>query len=75
MEPVDAALLVLRTWLGVVILLHGVNHGRSLDGTAKWFGSVGFSSPRLQAQASAFAEIGIGSLLVVGLLTPSPPPA
>ncbi len=70
MESLDVAMLVLRIWVGIVILLHGVNHARSLDGTAGWFGSVGFSSPKLQALASAVVEIGVGVLLIIGLLTP-----
>lgn len=70
MEPLDVAMLVLRIWAGVVILLHGVNHAKSLEGTAGWFESVGFSSPKLQALASAVVEIAIGVFLILGLLTP-----
>ena len=51
------------------MIAHGVNHARSLDGTAKWFGSVGFRSPRLNAFLSAGNEIAIGVGLAVGLLT------
>jgi putative oxidoreductase len=70
MEPIDIAMLVLRVGIGLVIVAHGVNHARSLEGTASWFESVGFKQARLQALASAVAEIGIGVLLVAGLLTP-----
>ncbi len=70
MEPLDVAMLVLRIWAGVAILLHGVNHAKSLEGTAGWFESVGFSSAKLQALASAVVEIGVGVLLIIGLLTP-----
>lgn len=69
MSEIDVAMLVLRVWLGVVMVAHGVNHARSLDGTAKWFGSVGFSSPRLNAWLSAANEIAVGVALVIGLLT------
>lgn len=63
------ALTVLRVWLGGVILAHGVNHARSIDGTARWFGSKGFRHARAQAQFSAFGEIALGVLLIAGLLT------
>lgn len=51
------------------MLAHGVNHARSLEGTAKWFEKVGFRSPKLNAMLSAGAEIAIGLGLIVGLLT------
>ncbi|MDH3498948.1 MAG: DoxX family protein [Acidimicrobiia bacterium] len=70
MEPIDFAMLVLRVGIGLVILAHGVNHARSLDGTASWFESVGFKNAGLQASMSALVEIGVGILLVIGLLTP-----
>jgi putative oxidoreductase len=70
MEAIDIALLILRLWAGIVMIAHGVNHGRNLDGTARWFESVGFSSPRLNAQLSFLNEIAIGIGLIVGLLTP-----
>ena len=70
MEPTDFAMLVLRAGIGLVIIAHGVNHARSLDGTASWFEGVGFKQARLQAIASAVVEIGVGSLLILGLLTP-----
>jgi putative oxidoreductase len=69
MDPVDVALLSLRVWLGVVMIAHGINHARSLEGTAAWFAKVGFRHPRLNALASAGAEIAIGLGLIVGLLT------
>lgn len=69
METMDIAALILRVWVGVVIALHGLNHARSLDGTAKWFASIGFKSARIQAAASAGVEIGAGILLAFGLLT------
>ncbi|WP_093086308.1 DoxX family protein [Pseudonocardia oroxyli] len=64
------AALVLRAAVGGTILAHGVRHARSLDGTAGWFGSIGFRQPRLQAKASAAVEIGAGAALVAGAATP-----
>lgn len=69
MTEIDIAMLALRLWAGIVMIAHGVNHARSLDGTARWFGSVGFSSPRLNAWLSAANEIAVGAALVLGLLT------
>lgn len=70
MDAIDIALLILRVWAGIVMIAHGINHGRNLDGTANWFASVGFRSPRLNAQLSFLNEIAIGTALIAGLLTP-----
>src|SRR6202034_2534390 len=48
----------------------GVRHGRPLDGTAGWFGSIGFKQPRLQATASAVVEVGAGAALIAGAGAP-----
>lgn len=69
MDALDAVLLGLRLWLGIVMLAHGWGHARNIDGTAAWFGSVGFRSPRAQAMVSAAGELAIGAALVLGLLT------
>jgi putative oxidoreductase len=70
MDAIDVAGLALRAWLGVVMVAHGVNHARSLDGTTRWFASAGFSRPRLVAMGSAIGETTVGVGLVVGLATP-----
>jgi putative oxidoreductase len=69
LEELDIALLIVRVWLAVVMILHGINHGRNLEGTARWFESVGFRSARLNAQISSAGEIAIGLAIGVGLLT------
>ena len=69
MEPTDFALLVVRLWAGGVMIAHGANHARSLQGTANWFASVGFSAPRFNALLSAVNELAIGFALIFGLLT------
>ena len=69
MDNVDIALLLLRVWAGFVIIAHGINHGRSMEGTARWFDSVGFKAPKLNAFLSAGNEVAIGLALVFGLLT------
>lgn len=52
------------------MIAHGVKHARSLPGTARWFESIGFRKPRLQAQLSAVVEIGSGAALIAGAATP-----
>jgi putative oxidoreductase len=59
-DAVELAVTGLRVWLGVVMIAHGLNHARSLDRTAKWFGSVGFKMPRRQAQVSALVRLRSG---------------
>jgi putative oxidoreductase len=66
----DVASLVLRAAIGGTLVAHGVRHGRSLDGTARWFGSIGFKEPKLQAAASAVVEVGAGAALIAGAGTP-----
>ena len=70
MNPIDGGLLILRIVVGLTIIAHGVNHARNLEGTARWFARVGFRMAPVQARMSAVTEIGAGSLLLVGLLTP-----
>jgi putative oxidoreductase len=64
------AQLPLRTVVGGTMVVHGIRHGRSLDGTARWFGSIRFRQPQLQAAASAVVEVGAGGALIAGLATP-----
>ncbi|MFD3309533.1 DoxX family protein [Streptomyces sp. NPDC058656] len=70
MDGVDVARYALRAVIGGTMIAHGVRHGRTLDGTAGWFGSVGFRRPRLQAAASAVVEVGAGAALLAGAATP-----
>lgn len=72
-DVLDLALTILRGWVGVVMLAHGVNHifgGGKIAGTARWFGSMGMKPPLVQAWLASLTEIGAGVLLIVGLLTP-----
>ncbi|RTL70107.1 MAG: DoxX family protein [Pseudonocardiaceae bacterium] len=66
----EVARLLLRGVIGGTMIAHGVRHGRTLDGTARWFGSIGFRQPELQAKTSAAVEIGAGAALVAGAGTP-----
>ena len=69
MDTINAALLVLRVWLGIVFLAHGFKHARSRVKTSDWFASIGFKSPQFQWFASTATELGVGVLLIAGLLT------
>ena len=64
------ARLLLRGVVGGTMIAHGVRHGRTLEGTARWFESIGFKHPMHQARASAAVEIGSGAALVLGAGTP-----
>jgi putative oxidoreductase len=66
----DLARLLLRATIGGTVIRHGVKHGRTLAGTAGWFGSIGFREPELQAKLSAAVEVAAGTALVLGAGTP-----
>ena len=72
-DQLNLGLLILRTCLGLFLAYHGYNKvfgGGGLDGTAKWFGSMGMKWPVVQARLAAATEIGAGIMLALGLLTP-----
>lgn len=69
-DSFDTARLVLRVAVGGTMIAHGVKHGRTLDGTAGWFASIGFREPQLQARLSAVVEVGSGAALLAGAATP-----
>jgi len=69
----DVGLLVLRLVFGPFLAYHGYNKvfgPGGLDGTTKWFRSIGMKWPRWQARLAATTEIGAGLLFAAGLLTP-----
>jgi putative oxidoreductase len=76
MDDVDSlnlALLVLRCGVGAVMLAHGINHifgGGKIEGTGRWFASLGMKPGILHAWTASLVEVGGGALLVAGLLTP-----
>ena len=72
MNQLDTAAALLRLALGVVMLAHGWNHlfgPGGVEGTAKWFGSMGLRPPKVHALASGLTELGAGTGLLLGLLT------
>jgi putative oxidoreductase len=69
----NLALLALRGSFGAMIAAHGLNKffgGGRIAGTAGWFESIGMRPGRLNALAAATTEVGAGTLLMLGLLTP-----
>jgi putative oxidoreductase len=69
----NLGLLLLRVVVGVVMLAHGYNHvfrGGKIEGTGRWFESLGMRPGWMHAWMASLVELGAGTLLVVGLITP-----
>ena len=69
----DAALLIARVAVGAVFLAHGINHiigGGKIAGTARWFEGLGMKPGILHAWTASLTEVGAGTLMVIGLITP-----
>ena len=72
-NAVNLALLALRVVVGVVMLAHGINHifgGGKIEGTGRWFDSLGMHPGKLHAWFASITEVGAGGLLLLGLGTP-----
>lgn len=65
----DAALLILRVVLGIIMLYHGWPKLTGLGGTIEGFTGMGIPLPALSAIFSTVAEVGGGLLLLIGALT------
>ncbi len=73
MDGVDLGSLILRVAIGGTMVAHGWNHafgGGKLDGTARWFESIGIRPGGVHARAATVTEIGAGLMLILGLFTP-----
>lgn len=68
----DLGLLLARVLIGIVLIAHGWQkfNTYTLDGTAQSFDAIGVPDPQATAIFSAVVELGGGSLMLVGLLTP-----
>ena len=65
-------LLLLHLYLGGMIFTHGFRkafRGGRIEGTARWFESIGMKPGKLNAYAASATEMGSGLLLTFGLLT------
>jgi putative oxidoreductase len=70
---VGIVLLLLHLYLGCMTFTHGFRkafRGGRIAGTARWFDSIGMKSGLLNAYAAAVVEMGAGTLLILGFLTP-----
>ena len=68
----DLALLLIRVTLGAVMIMHGKNHlwGKGgVEGTARWFASLGFRPAKVHALMSGYGELAAGAGLITGCLT------
>jgi putative oxidoreductase len=66
-------MLILRVAAGLMIIAHGYNHifgGGKIKGTGQWFASMGMRPGIVHAWLASLTELGAGSLLILGLLTP-----
>ncbi len=73
MNRIDTVTTLLRVVIGITFIAHGRNHGwgkGGLDGTARWFASIGLQPARLHAMISAYMEVAAGIALVIGLFVP-----
>ena len=72
-SSVNLALLIARVLLAIVFLAHGIRHifgGGKIEGTGRWFESLGMRPGILHAWIASLTEIGAAVLLLLGLLTP-----
>jgi len=72
-DSINLALLAFRCAVGAVMLAHGINHifgGGKIAGTARWFESLGMKPGKVHAWVASLTEVGGGTMLVLGLLTP-----
>jgi len=72
-DQVNLAVLIMRLATGLMIMAHGYNHifgGGKIQGTGRWFGSMGMRPGILHAWLASITELTCGVLLLLGLLTP-----
>lgn len=72
-QGIYAGALILRIAVGVVMIAHGYNHiwgGGKIEGTARWFESLGMKPGILHAWLASLTELGAGAMLILGFLTP-----
>lgn len=69
MAETDLGLLLLRAWVGIVMVAHGVKHLQGREKTTNWLAGIGYKNAPLNWFAMTATEIGVGVLLILGLLT------
>jgi putative oxidoreductase len=71
----DFAALLLRLAIGPMVIAHGYNKvfGKGgLEGTTRWFQSLGLEPGWVHARMAATTELGAGTLITLGALDPLP---
>ncbi len=74
-REIDIPALMLRLTIGPMLIVHGYNKvfGKGgLEGTTKWFDSLGLHPPHVHARLAAATELGAGSLITLGAGYPLP---
>lgn len=69
----DIAPLILRLAIGPMMVVHGMNKVTGpggLEGTTRYFESLGLQPAHVHARVAAATEIGTGVLLTIGVMTP-----
>jgi putative oxidoreductase len=72
-DAINLALLAFRWCVGAVFFAHGYNHlfrGGKVEGTGRWFESLGMRPGKVHALLASYTELGAGVMLFLGLLTP-----
>ncbi|MEM9651932.1 MAG: DoxX family protein [Actinomycetota bacterium] len=75
LDPVefDVILAGFRVLVGLIFAAHGWAKrfsGGGIDGTARWFDSIGMKPGKLHANLASTTEMVTGVMLAIGLLTP-----
>jgi putative oxidoreductase len=71
----DLASLILRLVVGPMLITHGYNKvfgSGGLQGTSRWFESLGLKPGWVHARMAAATELGAGTLLTLGAANPLP---
>jgi putative oxidoreductase len=71
----DLAALILRLLIGPMLMIHGYNKvfgSGGLEGTTRWFESLGLKPGWVHARMAAATELGAGTLLTLGAASPLP---
>jgi len=71
----DGAALLLRLTIGPMLVAHGYNKvfgPGGIEGTTRWFDSLGLQPAKVHARLAAATEIGAGSLMTIGAASPLP---
>lgn len=72
----NSGLLIIRVMIGGLLVGHGTQKlfgwfgGGGLEGTSRFFRSVGYRKPRAMAALAGFSEAAGGAMIAIGFATP-----